>query len=266
MSVTRRSFLNAASLVVVPRVWTASQASAAPAPTFPTQSPDLAREFVTVSHFNPERVRELLAQHQTLARAAWDWGFGDWETALGAASHVGHREIATLLLANGARPTIFSAAMLGQLGVVKAFVAASPGIESTPGPHGITLLRHAINGGPASQAVADYLQTLPGADRRPDTVPITPDQMATLTGEYVFGPGADESIAISIANNALTFARKGRAARGLTHVGDFAFFPAGAPLVRVRFTASTGGMTLIVHDPDRVLDARRTGGPSPGLR
>jgi hypothetical protein len=28
-----------------------------------------------------------------LARAAWDWGFGDWETALGAASHMGSRPI-----------------------------------------------------------------------------------------------------------------------------------------------------------------------------
>ena len=85
---------------------------------FPTQSPALAREMVTVSHFNPKRVKELLEQHPTLANASWDWGFGDWESALGAASHMGNLEIAQALLQHGARPSIFSAAMLGQLEVV----------------------------------------------------------------------------------------------------------------------------------------------------
>ena len=40
-----------------------------------------------------------------LACATLDWGFGDWETALGAASHVGRPEIAEYLIANGAEPT-----------------------------------------------------------------------------------------------------------------------------------------------------------------
>ncbi len=33
------------------------------------------------------------------------------------------------LIANGAQPTIFSAAMLGQTDVVRAFVAAQPGVQ-----------------------------------------------------------------------------------------------------------------------------------------
>jgi len=53
---------------------------------------------VVVAHFNLARVKELVGRHATLAKAAWDWGFGDWETALGAASHVGNRDIAELLL------------------------------------------------------------------------------------------------------------------------------------------------------------------------
>ena len=72
-----------------------------------------------------------MARQPTLSKATFDWGFGDWETALGAASHVGSREIAELLIANGAHPTIFSAAMLGQLDAVKAFVEAAPGIQKT---------------------------------------------------------------------------------------------------------------------------------------
>ncbi len=46
-------------------------------------------------------------------------------------------------MAKGTRPTIFSAAMLGQLDIVKAFVTASPGIQRLVGPHSIRLLPHA---------------------------------------------------------------------------------------------------------------------------
>ena len=66
-----------------------------------------------------------------MARASIDWGFGDWETCLDAAAHVGNKPIADFLLAHGARPTIFSAAMMGQLDAVKAFIAARPGIQKT---------------------------------------------------------------------------------------------------------------------------------------
>ena len=265
MSLSRRSFLTATPLALAPAVWIPGQSpapAAAPASsTFPTQSPDLAREMVGVSHNNPARVRELLALHPTLANASWDWGFGDWEDALGAASHVGHREIASLLLASGARPTLFSAAMFGQLDVVRSFIAASPGIEATPGPHGITLLRHAMAGGPASQPVVEYLKTLPEADRRPPTQPITPEAMAALAGEYVYGTAADEriTIAVSNTNTLLTFTRSGRSARNLAHVGDLAFFPVGAPRVRIRFTRRADAMMLAVHDPGLVLEARRAG-------
>src|SRR6476619_4660888 len=134
---------------------------------FPSHSLPLSREMVIASHGNLLRVKELLSRWPTLAKAAIDWGYGDWEDALGAASHTGRREIADLLIANGARPTLFSAAMLGQLDVVKAMVAASPGVERVHGAHSITLLRHAMAGGAAAQPVVEYLKTLPGADARP---------------------------------------------------------------------------------------------------
>ena len=57
----------------------------------------LAKEIVGVSHGNLARVRELVQQHPALAKASFDWGYGDRETALGAASHIGRREIAELL-------------------------------------------------------------------------------------------------------------------------------------------------------------------------
>ena len=261
MALTRRSFLNSAPLILAPAVLRSSpvpQFPGSPGSSFPSHPPDLAREIVGVSHNNLARVKELVARHPTLSLASWDWGFGDWEDALGAASHVGRPDIAETLLAHGARPSIFSAAMLGQLDVVKAFVAASPGIEATPGPHGIPLLRHALAGGERAKAVADYLKTLPGADARPASTPLTPEEMARLTGEYAYGSAPDERITISIANNVLQFARANGSRRGLTHIGDLAFFPVGAPVARIRFRGTDAGVTLTVHDPDLILEARRT--------
>ena len=91
---------------------------------FPAQYPELARATVGASHRDLERVQELVERQPALARATIDWGFGDWEACLDAASHTGNKAIADYLLTNGARPAIFAAAMMGQLDVVKAFVAA----------------------------------------------------------------------------------------------------------------------------------------------
>jgi len=163
-------------------------------PQFPSQDPALVKEMVSVAHFDPARVRALVEARPALARAAWDWGFGDWETALGAPSHMGNREIAETLLAHGARPTIFSAAMLGQLDVVKAFVAASPGVQRTRGPHGITLLAHARAGKEPAAAVARYLEALGDADPSYPLAPLDEAQRAALVGAYRFGPGADDRL------------------------------------------------------------------------
>jgi hypothetical protein len=223
---------------------------------FPAQPIEMVREMVTVSHFDPARVRALVDARPSLARAAWDWGFGDWETALGAASHVGNREIAEYLIANGARPSLFSAAMLGQLDVVKAFVAAQPGVQRIPGPHSIGLLAHARAGGPPALPVLRYLESLGDADA-PQTAPITDEEMSALTGVYAFGSGPTEQIAIAIDRGQLTFTRKGATARVLRHLGNHVFHPAGAARVRIVFAgARATGLTLTVHDPDLVLTAR----------
>ena len=115
MALSRRSFLNSAPLLVAPALDLRSpvhQLPSSPVPgSFPAHPPDLAREMVGVSHNNLARVKELLARNATLSLAAWDWGFGDWEDALGAASHVGRSDIAEALIAHGARQSIFSAAI-----------------------------------------------------------------------------------------------------------------------------------------------------------
>ncbi len=120
----------------------------------------LVQEFVVKSHADLERVRELLAQEPALINASWDWGGGDWETGLGAAAHMGRKDIANTLLENGARLDLFAAAMLGKLDIVKAALDAYPEAINTPGPHGIPLIAHAKAGGEPAQAVLQYLRSL----------------------------------------------------------------------------------------------------------
>ena len=128
--------------------------------TKPALDSKLVEEFVGVSHGNFERVKELLAQEPALINATWDWGGGDFETALGAAAHMGRKDIANFLLEHGARLDIFAAAMLGKLDIVKAALTAYPDALNTPGPHGIPLIVHAEKGGEDASGVLEYLQGL----------------------------------------------------------------------------------------------------------
>lgn len=267
MSISRRTFLELTPAAFVPLtairpapgVTFAPQA--APVTTglvdasFPSHPATLSREMVIAAHGNVTRVRELLARWPMMSRAALDWGFGDWEDALGAASHTGRREIADLLIANGARPTIFSAAMLGQLDVVKTFIAATPGVESIHGPHSITLLRHAAAGGQQAQAVLEYLKTLPGADRKPEPKPIAAEELSRLVGTYTFGLSAEDKLIVELSGQNFSIGRPGRSARNLVHLGDLAFYPIGATEARVRFGTPDGKRTVSVFDPDLLVSA-----------
>jgi hypothetical protein len=120
----------------------------------------LVREVVAVAHGDLARLRALLEQEPRLVTAAWDWGGGDWETPLGAAAHMGCRDIAEYLLGHGARLDLFAATMLGKLQVVRAAIEAFPSALSVPGPHRISLLAHAKAGGAEAAAVAAYLEGL----------------------------------------------------------------------------------------------------------
>lgn len=226
----------------------------------PSQDPAVVREMVGVSHRDLARVRELVERQPALANATIDWGFGDWESALGAASHVGRREIAELLIAHGARPSIFSAAMLGQLDVVRAFVAASPGIQRTPGPHGLTLLSHARAGGDGAAAVVRYLESVGGADVRPATAALDPADRDAVVGEYGFGVGAGDRFVIEVQNDRLGIERPGRSRVLIFHTGALVFFPAGVPSVRIAFAREgTRATRLTLANPDVFLTATRVG-------
>lgn len=255
---TRRTFLLSTPLLAVAPALSAqprSNGSAAVDPTFPSQPPSLVQEVVGASHGNIARVKELVGERPALARAAWDWGYGDWETALGAASHVGNREIAELLLANGAHPTIFSAAMLGQLEIVKAFVVARSGIQRTRGPHGISLLNHAKAGGTGATAVVAYLESLGDADPAYPNEPIDP---AELTGTYVFGEAPNDRFLVTTPRGGLMMKREGLFDRGLRHHGGRVFNPVGAEAVRIRFAPATGqAASVTIEDGGLMVTARR---------
>ena len=224
--------------------------------TFPMQAPELVREMVTVAHFNLSRVKELVGARPSLAKASWDWGFGDWECALGAASHMGNRPIAEYLLSKGARPSLFSSAMLGHLDVVKAFIAAQPDVQRIRGPHSISLLAHAKAGGEGAQAVFDFLQSLGGAAADP-VVPLPEADANALKGAYAFGISMNQVIDITMERDKLTWTRKGAMGRPLVYLGDRSFYPVGAPSVRIQFAGDEKSMAMTVSDPEPVLVALR---------
>src|SRR6185436_8036068 len=109
--------------------------------------PAIVGEFVGRAHMDLARVTELAAEYPTVIHSAFDWGNGDWETALGAAAHSGRRDIVEFLISKGARMDIFAAAFTGRMSLVKAFLHETPGALHMHGPHGISLLDHAKKGG-----------------------------------------------------------------------------------------------------------------------
>ena len=114
--------------------------------------------FVAGAHGDLDVVRSLLEEEPALVNAAWDWGGGDWETGLGAAAHMGRRQIALYLLEHGARLDLFAAAMLGYFEVVTAILSDFPEMREALGPHGIPLVEHARAGGADARAVLELLE------------------------------------------------------------------------------------------------------------
>jgi hypothetical protein len=108
--------------------------------------PAVVGEFVGRAHVDLARVTELLNAYPTLLHAAFDWGNGDFETALHAAAHSGRRDIVDFLIHRGARLDIFAAAFLGKLPLLKALLHDTPDALHRTGPHGIPLIEFAKKG------------------------------------------------------------------------------------------------------------------------
>jgi hypothetical protein len=126
----------------------------------PALEASLVQDFVGNAHGDLDRVKQLLEQEPALVNSTWDWGGGDFETGLGAAAHMGRRDIALYLLEHGARLDLFAAAMLGNLEIVRATLETYPNVIAIPGPHGIPLIAHAQAGGLEAVQVYEYLDSL----------------------------------------------------------------------------------------------------------
>ncbi|HEV7782412.1 MAG TPA: hypothetical protein VGO58_14155 [Chitinophagaceae bacterium] len=236
---------------------------------YPSMDDNMVSGIVGASHGNFAKVKELVGKRPELAGAAWDWGFGDWETALNAASHVGRRDIAEFLMANGARPDIFTCAMMGMLKAVQEIIETVPGIQSHTGPHGITLLQHAKNRledktitetdkANVNKVIA-YLEGLGNADMKPTNLDITEDEKKKYFGEYRFGDGENELFIVDQHRLGFVQAgRKGSAGRKLNKVGDNTFSPTGAASVKIIFKLKDDkAVSFSVHEPEPLVTAVR---------
>lgn len=236
-------------------------------PGFPRQDLTRVAEVVGAAHFDEKRVKELVKAYPELVNACWDWGFGDWETPLGAAAHTGQRELALFLLAQGARIDLFAAAMLGFTEVVKAFVVAQPGIQRSLGPHGITLLAHAKAGEKLAAETVAYLETLGDADGGIKAAPLSAEDRRRYLGNYasdrldlklVCRLNKAERLVVDVQT------RDNLSDGRLIHyLGNDEFFPAGVPSVRLRFTRERDKATSVTirgSVPEVALQ-RGAGGP-----
>jgi hypothetical protein len=159
----RKNFLTQAALgiggiITLPAVLSGQVAADKTAKPDPLPA-EKVKDFVIAGHGNIEKVKSLLLEFPTLLYATWDWGDGDFETALEGAGHVGNKEIAALLIEQGARTNMFVLTMLGKTGIVKPYLEAFPAYINARGPHGLTLLHHAKKGGDDAKELLEYLQS-----------------------------------------------------------------------------------------------------------
>jgi hypothetical protein len=121
--------------------------------------PEKVKEFVIAGHGNFDKVKTMLTELPTLLYATWDWGNGDFETALEGAGHVGNKEIAHYLIDRGARTNLFVLTMLGKTSIVKNFLDTFPQYLDARGPHGFTFFHHAQQGGDDAKELLEYFQS-----------------------------------------------------------------------------------------------------------
>ena len=232
----------------------------APPDAFPSQDPGRVYDTVLWAHTEIDKVARVVEASPALANAAIDWGFGDWESALGAASHMGRPDMAELLLRHGARPDLFAHAMLGHVDVVRAIVSGMPGIQSTFGPHGITLLAHAKAGKERAAAVVEYLEEVGGADPRQESQPL-PIPIEGYVGTYAWGVSEADTVKVAARGELLGLTHGDGFPRRLWHQGDHVFAPFGNGTLTVRFEVrGDEAVSLSVWDPDRVMSGRRVYG------
>lgn len=235
---------------------------------FPAIADEVVSTVVGKSHFDLEGVMELVNKRPELSRATWDWAFGDWESAVGAASHVGRRDIVRYLLSKGAKPNIFTFAMLGSFDTVKSMIEFYPGIQKNYGPHGISLLSHAKVGLRKkdemtsteienSEKLIDYLEALGDADG--ETYLEMTDDKNLYVGDYKYGDADHEGFSVKVnMRELLSLGKLGAFGGALYKTGNNTFVYNGAPSVEVSFQKENNKVvSLTLKEPDLTLVAKK---------
>ncbi len=234
---------------------------------YPSIDDEIVASVVGASHSNLDRVKELVNKRPELSRATWDWAFGDWETALGAASHVGRRDIAEFLMSKGARPDIFTYAMFGAYDAVKAMIENTPGIQSIAGPHGISLLRHAKSGlradglseknKPDGNKLVAYLESLGNADVQEKYIELTEKEQEKYLGDYKYGDGPEDGFSVKLnMRKSLSLGKLGKFGGAINQKTNNVFVYNGTTSVEVNFEiVANKVISLTVNEPDLILKA-----------
>jgi hypothetical protein len=237
---------------------------------YPAVELDQVRDVVGASHSDLEKVKTLVGERPELSNSTWDWGFGDFETALGAASHMGRKDIAEYLIAQGARPDIFSLVAIGSVDGVKGMVDSVPGIQRITGPHGITLLRHAQarmrrkeDMTPAeleaAMEIESYLVSLGDADPKKEGLSLTDEEKEGYVGAYQFGEGERDEMEVTLnMRKILSIARKGDFGKAMVMVEKNTFILESSPSIKVSFTMKQGMATrLTIQEPGLSFSAEK---------
>ena len=151
-----------------------------------TLSRNLIDEFIEVAHGEGRggggltRVKEFVAQFPELVHAVHSDGD---ETGLGAAAHMGEREIVQFLLNQGAPLDISTAAMMGWRDRVARFLKQDSSLATATGAHGCALLYFVALSGDTE--MADMILSHGGGDGL--IYPLQMRNRPSIHGAVLFG-------------------------------------------------------------------------------
>ena len=70
------------SMIAIPYLLSGQNTPVIKSPKADPLPPEKVKDFVTAGHNNLDNVKSLLLEFPTLLYATWDWGGGDFETAI----------------------------------------------------------------------------------------------------------------------------------------------------------------------------------------
>jgi uncharacterized protein len=159
--------------------------------------------FVSIAHANFDKVKEQLAGNSRLlnTRASWD------ETAIEAAAHTGHLEMAQWLAEKGAAVSTCTAVLLGNAALVKDALAADRLVVNERGAHDISILGYTAYAN-EQPAIAEMLLK-GGANVQGKALGVTPLHLAAQKGyvelaEVLLAHGADVNASVKSRGEMVT--------------------------------------------------------------